>query len=139
MSEASLDGHNADGIEQRQQEYRGDEYKCCERFSSTVLARNKRLIGYISARTFNKERDIKNFLLDLFLFTSTTSTEQQNAPLAHFSSSVFWSRCRYPTHSPGTYSSRNCCCCIPCGIVPQERINPGSRNGQFRRPNNEAR
>jgi hypothetical protein len=110
-----------------------------KRFSSTLLARSKRLIGYISARTLIKERAIENFLLDLFLFTSTTSKEQQNALLAHFSSFVFWSRCRYPAHSPGTYSSRNLCCCIPYGIVPQERITLDLRSGQFRRPNNEAR
>jgi hypothetical protein len=32
-----VDGHNADGIEHRQQEYRGDEYKCCEKIFIDAL------------------------------------------------------------------------------------------------------
>jgi hypothetical protein len=59
--------------------------------------------------------------------------------LARFSSFALYSCRRLPAHSPGTYSFRNCCCCIPYGLVPQERIAPGSRSGQFRTPNNEVR
>ena len=82
-------GHDADGINQRQQKYRGDEYKGREKVSSTLLARSKRLIGYMSARTLTKVRTIDNSLLDLFLFISKTSKEQQNVLLARFSSFVF--------------------------------------------------
>jgi hypothetical protein len=78
-------------------------------------------------------------LLDLFLFISKTSKEQQSVLLARFSSFVFWSCRRIPAHSRGTYSSRNCCRCTPYGIAPQEHIALGSRSGQFRRPNNEVR
>jgi hypothetical protein len=82
-------GHDADGINQRQQKYRGDEYKGREKVFIDALGASKRLIGYISPRTLTKARTIENSLLDLFLFISKTSKEQQNVLLARFSSFVF--------------------------------------------------
>ena len=90
----------------------------------------------MSASTFTIASTVQNSVVGLFAFISRTSN---NWRLARSWSFVVWSCRRVPVHSRGTYSSCNCCCCTPCGLVPQEGIAPGSRSGQFRMPNNEVR
>src|ERR1700757_4785508 len=71
------------------------------------------------------------------LFSKTLN--RQFVRLAHFLSFACSSCRRPPARLGETCSFCSCCCCKPCGLVPQERIAPGSRSGLFRMPNNEVR